>query len=53
MRDGGMSIGIADFDKLAARFVTLGDMPADLPNIEKLVEYETQKNGMPGVTCDV
>jgi hypothetical protein len=62
MRDGGRSIGIADFDKLAQvpsclfptpyifkwflqRFVTLGNMPADLPNIEKLVEYETQKHG--------
>ena len=27
------------------RFVTLGNMPGDLPNIEKLVEYETQKHG--------
>jgi hypothetical protein len=27
------------------RFVTLGNMPADYPNIEKLVEYETQKKG--------
>jgi hypothetical protein len=30
------------------RFVTLGNMPADLPNIEKLVEYETQKHGKCG-----
>ena len=63
MKDGGISIGIHDLDKLAQvlpiqqnykakslmnhlqRFVTLGNMPADLPNIEKLVEYETQKHG--------
>ena len=66
MRDGGRSIGIADFDKLAQvpsclfptpyifkwflqRFVTLGNMPADLPNIERLVEYEIQKHG-PGIS---